>query len=339
MNKTDSRYTKFHLAKEMLETPDLIRRMNIEAIKEYSAFVRTDRVLLSGEGSSRLFPAGKVRSDALANHYHTNIHVEGATQAAEYLLDDYTVFMASNSGRTREVVELIEYLKANGHGKICGVVSKDGSPVAELSDIYYLLNAGEEKAVAATKTVVEQALFYDLLFRIKHGAQIPDLPHLGDLFEENLTKQLPDNFVDALRTADTIYWSGRSDGVAAELALKTNEITRKAALFLEGTYAVHGIEEVMSANQCVVVVDPFSGETEKFSSVLSDGVGMQVFAIGRHNPNSVTVQIPDYGQFTPYLELAAGWNVLVEVGMLLDIDLDHPVRARKVGNEIQGTFG
>jgi len=34
-----------------------------------------------------------------------------------------------------------------------------------------------------------------------------------------------------------------NNGVAEELALKTNEITRKKSAFLEGTFAVHGIEE------------------------------------------------------------------------------------------------
>jgi glucosamine--fructose-6-phosphate aminotransferase (isomerizing) len=37
-----------------------------------------------------------------------------------------------------------------------------------------------------------------------------------------------------------------------------------------------------------------------------------------------------------FVYLAAGWNVLVEVGIRLGIDLDHPVRARKVGNEFVG---
>ena len=47
----------------------------------------------------------------------------------------------------------------------------------------------------------------------------------------------------------------RCDGVAEELTLKTNEITRKRSDFLEGTYAVHGIEEVMAPSDVVFVVD------------------------------------------------------------------------------------
>ena len=337
MNRADDRYTKFHLAGEMMETPDIIRNTSIDSIKEFAGFVRHERILLSGEGSSRIFPAGKVRCDAMRNHYNADIQVEGATQAAEYHLEDYTVFVASNSGKTREAVELIEKLKRENHRAICGIVSKEGSPVQELSDTCYLLRAGAEKAVAATKTVVEQALFYDLLFRLKFGSELPDLQYLGDLFEEALTKELPDEMIDALCSADTLYWSGRSDGVAGELALKTNEITRKPALFLEGTYAVHGIEEVMTANQSVLIVNPFAGETNKFHSVLREGVGIGVFAIDSRDSIFSTVKITEYGQFTPYIELAAGWNILVDVGIRLGIDLDNPLRARKVGNEFMGT--
>jgi glucosamine--fructose-6-phosphate aminotransferase (isomerizing) len=39
------------------------------------------------------------------------------------------------------------------------------------------------------------------------------------------------------------------------------------------------------------------------------------------------------GDYDVYLQLTAGWNLLVETGIALGIDLDHPVRARKVGNE------
>jgi glucosamine--fructose-6-phosphate aminotransferase (isomerizing) len=37
---------------------------------------------------------------------------------------------------------------------------------------------------------------------------------------------------------------------------------------------------------------------------------------------------------TPAVYLAAGWNLLVEIGLALQIDLDKPTRARKVGNEL-----
>ena len=76
-----------------------------------------------------------------------------------------------------------------------------------------------------------------------------------------------------------IYFSGRNNGVSEELTLKTNEITRKKSDYLEGTYAVHGIEEIMQPEEVVIVIDPFPAEMEKFKTTLVDGVGMEVIAV------------------------------------------------------------
>jgi glutamine---fructose-6-phosphate transaminase (isomerizing) len=60
--------------------------------------------------------------------------------------------------------------------------------------------------------------------------------------------------------------------VAEELTLKTNKITRRKSDYLEGTYAVHGIEEVMEPGDVVFVIDPIDDEIQKFQEVLVDGV-------------------------------------------------------------------
>ena len=60
---------------------------------------------------------------------------------------------------------------------------------------------------------------------------------------------------------------------------------------------------------------------------------MPVIAIASRETSFPTIRIPDGGQYKDYVELAAGWNLLVEIGIALGIDLDKPVRARKVGNE------
>ena len=133
--------------------------------------------------------------------------------------------------------------------------------------------------------------------------------------------------------ASTIYFAGYNDGVAEELTLKTNEITRKKSDYLEGSYAVHGIEEVMDAKDVVFVVDPIEGEIEKFQEVLVKGVGLTVVAIADRETPFPTIRVPAAGELTPYLYLCAGWNLLVEIGLRMKIDLDKPQRARKVGNE------
>ena len=133
-----------------------------------------------------------------------------------------------------------------------------------------------------------------------------------------------------------IYFAGRNTGVAEELTLKTNEITRKKSDFLEGTYAVHGIEEVMNPDEVVLVVNPFPAECQKFKEVLVDGVGMKVIALSSQETPFPTIRIPQVDGYHAVLELLAGWNVLVQVGVTLGIHLDKPTRARKIGNEFIG---
>jgi glucosamine--fructose-6-phosphate aminotransferase (isomerizing) len=197
----------------------------------------------------------------------------------------------------------------------------------------HVLRCGKENAVAATKSVVEQALFYDSLLRNLRGEKMTGLRKTAALMEEVLTGTIDRKIIDMVRNADMIWFAGRDNGVAAELALKTNEITRKKSGFLEGTFALHGIEEVMNKNEVLIWVDPFDHDRDKFMECIVKGVGVNVIAISDEKTDFPTIVIPQGRDYAEYLQLAAGWNILVETGIALGIDLDHPVRARKVGNE------
>jgi glucosamine--fructose-6-phosphate aminotransferase (isomerizing) len=197
-----------------------------------------------------------------------------------------------------------------------------------------VLKCGWEQACAATKSVVEQALFYQsLVSRVAGRNMRDDLASLDQKIAKVLTMPIDAEIIDRACEAPTIYFAGYNDGVAEELTLKTNEITRKKSDYLEGSYAVHGIEEVMDAKDVVFVVDPMEGEIEKFQEVLVKGVGLTVVAIADHPTPFLTIRVPPAGELTPILYLCAGWNLLVEIGLRMKIDLDKPQRARKVGNE------
>jgi glucosamine--fructose-6-phosphate aminotransferase (isomerizing) len=198
------------------------------------------------------------------------------------------------------------------------------------------LNCGNEDAVAATKSVVEQALFVDSLVRHFNQRAFPSLDGVPEGLEAALTQSIGAEIVEKAANAPTLYFAGRNNGVAEELTLKTNEITRKKSDFLEGTYGVHGIEEVMEAGDVLVLVDPFPQEEIKFETCLAEGVGMTVLAISSRPTRFPTLTVPDLGTWTPMAELCLGWNLLVEIGLHLGIDLDKPERARKVGNEVTG---
>lgn len=254
----------------------------------------------------------------------------------EYDLGRRVVFGASNSGKTREVIELFRRLKAAGHDALYGLTAAAGSPLEHECRQTFVLHCGKEDAVAATKSVVEQALFYQVLAGSLAGPQSwPELlRELADTVNAALTLDIDPAITRRLAAAPRICWAGRNDGVAEELSLKTCEITRKAGVYCEGTYVVHGIEEVLDPVDAVVIVDPYDAELEKYAEVLVKGVGLYVLAIAPRPTPFPTIVIPALADMNTHVQLCAGWNLLVATGLQLGINLDRPVRARKVGNEL-----
>ena len=228
-------------------------------------------------------------------------------------------------------------LAAEGNDNRYALTANEKTLLEEACTESFVLTCGWEQAVAATKSVIEQALFYEsILWNILGQDNTAACKALAGDIETALTLPIEKDIIDAAVNASTIYFAGYNDGVAEELTLKTNEITRNKSDFLEGTYAVHGIEEVMESKDVVFVVDPIDAEIEKFQEVLEQGVGLKVVAIANRPTPFTTIQVPDAGPLAPYVYLSAGWNLLVEIGLALNIDLDKPERARKVGNEFIG---
>ena len=339
MNPANPNHTQFGLVRDMLATADIIAKFNPDQAADTAAKIaKAGKLLLTGEGSSRIFPAKNAIRFARRHNLPITLHTEGARQAQEYPLDDWAVFGLSNSGKTSEIIKLFKDLAATGHKNLFSLTAHPNSLLESVATKGYVLGCGPEAAVAATKSVIEQAMFYHAL--LEHAAGKPALaPRLADLsamVRAAMTVQIDPALAARIANAGTIYFAGRNDGVAEELTLKTNEITRKKSDFLEGTYAVHGVEEVMDKNDVVIWIDPFSDSEGKFHDVLAKGVGLTVIAIADRPTAFPTIQVPAAGELSPYVFMAAGWNVLVETGIALGVNLDKPTRARKVGNEFVG---
>jgi glucosamine--fructose-6-phosphate aminotransferase (isomerizing) len=334
MNPKDAKYSKFLLVQEMMDTIGVVKNFNQKQTQQVAEKVKSiGKLFLTGEGSSRIFPAKNAIRKSLRWGMDIRIATDGSRQSAQYDLSKFAVFCASNSGRTKEVITLAKKLSEAGNDNRFGLSANKGTLLEQTCKETFVLTCGWEQAVAATKSVIEQALFYEsILWHIvgKNGFVSADL---SGKIEQALTMPIDPAIIQAAVKAPTIYFAGYNDGVAEELTLKTNEITRKKSDYLEGTYAVHGIEEVMSPNDIVFVVDPIDEEIEKFQEVLVKGVGLKVIAIASRNTPLTTIQVPDAGDLTPYVYLCAGWNLLVEIGLSIGINLDKPERARKVGNE------
>lgn len=334
MNLKDQKYAQFYLVREMMDTVDTVRRFDPACSQFVADSVKeTARLLFSGEGSSRIMPSKNAARRAKRWGLDVNVQTEGSHQACEYDLSKFTVCLASNSGRTKETLILADDLKAKGHERRFGLTANENTPLQDVCAKTHVLQCGWENAVAATKSVVEQALFCDSIIWNVAGKDMKSaMANLPEQLETALTLPVLAEVVDWVKGAKTIYFAGMNDGVAEELTLKTNEITRRKSDFLEGTYALHGIEEVMQDGDIVFVVEPIESEYEKYKTVFGNA-NVHVVAIDTKPTPFPTIVVPQAGEMQPYVYLAAGWNILVEVGTSDGINLDKPQRARKVGNE------
>ena len=337
MNLQEKKYNQFALVREMMETVDIVKKFDPSVVDRFvPATAKAQGVFLTGEGSSRLFPAKRAIYSSLKKGYGLKINTDAATQSIEYNLNDYAVFAASNSGQTTEVISFANAMREAKNNTFFGLTANLNTKLESLAVATHVLSCGKEDAVAATKSVVEQGLFYDALLRKVKKEQMSNLDGLANAIEKALTAPIEKSIIDKIKEADMIYFAGRNNGVAEELALKTNEITRKKSAYLEVTFALHGIEEVMNPNEVLIWVDPYESEEEEFNKRLVKGVGIGLVAISSKSTIFPTVSIPSCDEYDEYVQLAAGWNILVEVGVGLGINLDKPQRARKIGNEYIG---
>lgn len=334
MNIEESKYNNFALVREMIEVSDLIRQFKESDAHPFGMKVRSKAGLfLTGEGSSRIFPAKRMIFDLLRRGLDYKIFTDGSTQALEYDLKNSAVIGASNSGQTKELIRLFEKLRGDGHNDCYGLTANIATRLELIANNTHVLNCGKEDAVAATKSVFEQALFYDALLHYLAGEKMTGLDELAVQVGQALTMNVDNDISDIISKASIIYFAGRNTGVAEELTLKTNEITRKKSMYLEGTYSLHGIEEIMDSSEVIIWISPFPEEIDEYNKRLVKGVGLNVIAISNQPTPFPTVIIPESKKYREYIELAAGWNLLVETGIKLGVDLDKPVRARKIGNE------
>lgn len=145
------------------------------------------------------------------------------------------VVAVSQSGRTPEIVTSLERARATG-GRTIAVTNDAGSPLAEAAEAVVALDAGEEQAVPATKTVTAQLAAFALLAQgcgdvgfgpgVRH--RVPGL--VADLLADPEPADELAGWLAGQHRLATVA-RGLLYGAAAETALKIEETT---SLFAAG---------------------------------------------------------------------------------------------------------
>ena len=124
MNLSDKKYANYALVQEMMDTVATVRKFDPAASAASAKLIaESKKLFLTGEGSSRIFPAKNAMRKAKRWGMDLNIQTDGSRQSYEYDLSKYSVYCASNSGRTKEVVLLAKKLTDAGKQDVFGLTA------------------------------------------------------------------------------------------------------------------------------------------------------------------------------------------------------------------------
>ena len=166
----------------------------------------------------------------------------------------------SQSGEAADVAEVIAETRRQGAVTL-GVTNMPGSLLARTAEHVILLNAGVEKALAATKTVSAQCLAYAMLAlrmakpgRVAETAGIDDVPRQAAavLAQEADIRDQASHWLDARRVA--VIGRGYAYGAAQELALKLKETSFINAEPYSSADFMHGPLAIIEPGYSVLVL-------------------------------------------------------------------------------------
>ena len=184
------------------------------------------------------------------------------------LSDDCTTMLVSQSGETKDVLNVLNLIRESNLGKTLGVLNVIGSSLMFGADNYIPMGCGYEVSVPATKTYYSQTIilaFLAAMLGLRNGHIDPSE---AKRFIDELDKSLPGltqktidktgilakNLAQTL-THETDMYSlgyGFTDGVAREGALKLKEICYS---HVEGMYSSefkHGPLSIITDNYPVI---------------------------------------------------------------------------------------
>jgi glutamine---fructose-6-phosphate transaminase (isomerizing) len=214
-------------------------------------------------------------SPSIATTYRSRVDLSGVLAVA-----------LSQSGRTEEIVETLAWARDCG-ARTLAITNGAGSPLAQAAEVTFLLQAGPERAVPATKTFTTQLAALAVL-AIGLGADLDpgELREVPDEIEALLARPADlDPLVSGLAADQGVVVSGRGLAYAAalELALKLKEACYLHAMGLSYADLLHGPIAVVDGQTPAILLAADSGPTLDGTVDLArrvTGAGARAYGIG-----------------------------------------------------------
>lgn len=252
-----------------------------------------------------------------------------------YLTPKTLMIPISQSGETADVLEAIEVAKSK-NAKVISLLNVFGSTMMRMSDNFFMINAGAERAVVSTKATTAQLavvmlLAYAAAGKLQEGklllmntaAAVNDM--LNPRYDEHIK-----NLAALLRDRKDMFVIGRGINypMALEAAIKMQETCYTNAQGLAGGELKHGpLALVEEGTPCIVLV----ANDETKVDILSNAMEVKArggYIIGVSPENNEIfdywLKVPDVGNASPIVNIIPVQMLAYHVAVLRGCDPDYP---------------
>jgi glucosamine--fructose-6-phosphate aminotransferase (isomerizing) len=339
-----------HLERELREQPDALERLlerQRQSAGRIAALLRrpdVDYVLIASRGSSA--NAARYAQYVLGRAHRVPVSFATPSLYTIYgqppRLSGALVVGISQSGRSPDVTEVLEEARRQGRPTVA-ITNDLASPLAAAADEVLALEAGEEVAVAATKTYVNSLGAVALLFAVATGdaAALDELARVPSQLALQLERSWDDvRRLDLLENVHggTVVARGINYATAFEIALKIRELSGLLFEAYSAADLMHGPIAAISEGWPVLAVAPrgpaFAAMGSALDALRDRGARLVVgsdddTALRRaHVSLPLWTRVPEW--LTPLVAVVPGQLAALRLAQLRGIDLDAPLGLSKV---------
>ena len=257
-------------------------------------------------------------------------------------LDGAVVVGISQSGASPDVGAVLAEARRQGRPTIA-LTNDDASPLAGEADVVVSLEAGEERAVAATKTYLNSLGAIALLFAAIGDDSVAraELERMPVLLEKQIALSFDEppplaEYADAVGA--TVVARGVNYGTGFEIALKIRELSGLVVEAYSPADLMHGpiaaiqpgwpvvvVAPTGPAHDSVVDVVPALAEREARLLAVSDVPALLERA---HTPLPLVDGVPEW--LSPLVAVVPGQVTAMRIAQLRGLDVDNPAGLRKI---------
>ncbi|HYY03058.1 MAG TPA: SIS domain-containing protein [Gaiellaceae bacterium] len=248
----------------------------------------------------------------------------------------------SQSGASPDVVAVLAEARRQGRPTLA-ITNDPGSQLAQTADWVLPLHAGEERAVAATKTYSNSVAAIALLSAALSGDQerFEELRGVPTVVGKQIERSVADaEGLNRYRHVDggTVVARGVNYGTAFEIALKIRELSGATFEPFSSADLMHGPIAALHADRPVIVVAPSGPALESLRGFLGKLHELGLTIVGISDDDAVLAAsetalplvrtLPEW--LSPLVTVVPGQIAAVRLATLAGADVDRPARLTKI---------